>query len=472
MASTVLTRLLTRLARRVSIRSATKASGPRQSPAGSERVRPIRLVIGLDFGTSFSKVVVGEERVRYAVPFEAHSVGDNPFLLPSCLRVLNGEGECTLGINGQDGVLHDNLKMPLIEGDFSDGVRARAAAFLALVLRHTRDWLSKVHGTTYQGRKIEWFVNVGLPTDSYDAEELNAAYLEIVRSAWCASILPGAVTYPTALKLATQNDAQLDGMEREVLEQLLPHDRFNAFPEFSAQVTGYVRSPSSQEGLHATADVGGGTLDVTIFNVLQQDGEPRYPIFYRRVKPLGVRYLMSHRLETLGKKDGNAHSPFENMPSNTNFINGYEISEDELEEADRPFRKRIQEVIVSSLKYTREYRDPRAAHWDPGSSSYGDGLKSFFCGGGVLSEFYSDILHAFETKPPRFKLRPLQLPVPEDLEMPGNFATAYARLAVAYGLSFDPLNIGEIKRESEIEDIPIQAPESRLGDSYIGKEHT
>ena len=51
-------------------------------------------------------------------------------------------------------------------------------------------------------------------------------------------------------------------------EQLLPDDRISAFPEFSAQVTGYVQSPSRQEGLHATADVGGGTLDVTIFKSL------------------------------------------------------------------------------------------------------------------------------------------------------------------------------------------------------------
>ena len=51
-----------------------------------------------------------------------------------------------------------------------------------------------------------------------------------------------------------------------------------------------------------------------------------------------------------------------------------------------------------------------AAHWYPGSAGYGAGLKSFFCGGGVLSEFYSDLLHAFENKPPKLKLRPLRLP--------------------------------------------------------------
>ena len=56
--------------------------------------------------------------------------------------------------------------------------------------------------------------------------------------------------------------------------------------------------------------------------------------------------------------------------------------------------------------------------------------------------------------------------------MPGNLTSAYARLAVAYGLSFDPFDIGKIKPESDIEDMPIEPPDSRYGDSYVGKEHT
>ena len=77
--------------------------------------RPIQIVIGLDFGTSFTKVIVGESRVRYAVPFERYAVGENPTLLPSALSVMSDTGECTLGTDLTGGVQYDNLKMPLIE---------------------------------------------------------------------------------------------------------------------------------------------------------------------------------------------------------------------------------------------------------------------------------------------------------------------------------------------------------------------
>ena len=43
------------------------------SNSKKDNSRRIRMVIGLDFGTSFSKVVIGESRVRYAVPFYDHT---------------------------------------------------------------------------------------------------------------------------------------------------------------------------------------------------------------------------------------------------------------------------------------------------------------------------------------------------------------------------------------------------------------
>ena len=40
-----------------------------QIDEGNLYKRKQQLVIGLDFGTAFTKVVVGEQRVRYAIPF-------------------------------------------------------------------------------------------------------------------------------------------------------------------------------------------------------------------------------------------------------------------------------------------------------------------------------------------------------------------------------------------------------------------
>ena len=64
------------------------------------------------------------------------------------------------------------------------------------------------------------------------------------------------------------------------------------------------------------------------------------------------------------------------------------------------------------------------------------------------------------------------MPVPDDLEAPGMSPNAYARFAVAYGLSFDPLDIGQVRRMSEIDDIHIEARQMNYRDCYVGSELT
>lgn len=448
------------------------ASRDSELHSNEDRGRAIQLVIGLDFGTSFSKVIVGESRVRYVVPFNGYEVGDKPFLLPSALSVLPDSGKCILAAHGQHGRLHDNLKMPLIERDFSDEVRTLAVAYLALLLRHARTWLLNTHGAIYKARKIEWFINIGLPTDSFHDEKLISIYRTIVKIAWLLSALSGDVTLPRALDLLTKYDADPYGLQEVFTDHLLHDDRISAFPEFSAQLAGYVRSPRRQDGLHVTVDIGGGTLDVTVFNVHQKNEEDVYPIFARRIEPLGVRYLTATRLRALQQEPSQTLSPFDDLPSDAVFRKKFRITQNQLESADLPFQKRIVNAVAEPLLYARECRYPTAPQWDQTSARYGEPVPSFFGGGGALSQFYADLLRGFLRRKPPLTLRASQLPVPDDLEAPDLTQKDYARLAVAYGLSFDPFDIGQIKRMNEVEDVRAEAPRSTFEDRYTGTELT
>ncbi len=432
----------------------------------------IQLVVGLDFGTSFSKVVVGEARVRRAVPFEEHAFGENKFLLPSALCILPEMGKCELGAKEKAGRLYDNLKMPLIERNFSDEVQSRAAAFLALVFRHTRHWFFDKHGSTYEYRKIEWFVNVGLPTDSYEDEELTSAYLRIVRSAWRTSMMPGDITLQAARDSLERDDTSGEGAQEGIVGPLLPDDRIHAFPEFVAQLAGYVRSSRRRDGLHVTVDIGGGTLDVTVFNVHQNnDGEDIYPIFARKVAPLGVRYLFNARSRGQHEKISETLSPFEDLPSDADFRKMFQITKDELRQVDQQFRKEVESVVSKPILHTKQHRNPLARQWCRGSDGYGEPLPSFFCGGGAMSDFYADLLKKFERKDPPFKLRPSPLPPPNELEPHEMIERDYARLAVAYGLSLDPYDIGRVKRMNEIENVHAETSNSTYEEErYITKE--
>ena len=145
-------------------------------------------------------------------------------ILSSCRQAFASSPdseECRLGVDADGETLHDNLKMPLIERNFSGDVRAKAAAFLALVLRFARGWVLEKHGRTYRGRKIEWFINVGLPTDSFDDSELTSAYVGIVHAAWRMSIQPGAVSLSRArdqvMKNPTDTGVFPEGLRRTAL---------------------------------------------------------------------------------------------------------------------------------------------------------------------------------------------------------------------------------------------------------------
>jgi len=53
------------------------------------------LTIGLDFGTAFTKVVIGETRTSYAVSFKCQNL-ENPYLLPCVLYIPLCQDRCRI----------------------------------------------------------------------------------------------------------------------------------------------------------------------------------------------------------------------------------------------------------------------------------------------------------------------------------------------------------------------------------------
>jgi len=80
------------------------------------------------------------------------------------------------------------------------------------------------------------------------------------------------------------------------------------------------------------------------------------------------------------------------------------------------------------------------------------------------------VLARFNGKSPPYKLRSIVLPVPDDLNAPSMAPVAYSRLAVAYGLSFDPFDIGHVIKKSEMEDIREESYSTDNQNPFIGKD--
>ncbi len=72
--------------------------------------------------------------------------------------------------------------------------------------------------------------------------------------------------------------------------------------------------------------------------------------------------------------------------------------------------------------------------------------------GGASVDFYKKVFRIFENNKPPYKFVHMCLEFPEDLDSPLLPDGSFDRLSVAYGLSYDPYDIGEIIKKSEIED--------------------
>ena len=430
----------------------------------------IRLVIGLDFGTCFTKVVIGEDRVRYAIPFNGLTAVENPHLLPSVLYVRAGTNVCELSTESQHDELCGDLKMPLIDRSWSLDDCVRASAYLGLVIKHARNWLVDTHGSTYENRKAEWFINIGLPTASFDDEELKSVYKSIVEAAWRASAQDEDITLDKMKQFIRAEGGEIRELQSDTEVSELPSDRINTFPEFAAQLAGYLRSSLRQNGLHVTVDVGGGTMDTTIFNVEEFDGEDTFPVLAREVQSLGVNHLAETRRSRLAQLAEWEYSPFEHFPTNEFIQSNFNVDKERLDEVDLPIKIEVADAIRQLLRDTKSHRYPRAPQWSRDSSEFGNPVRSFYSGGGSLADFYVNLLRRFEREVPPCRLRESRLPIPDDFQFTSDLSAGFDRMAVAYGLSYDPFDIGRIVGFDDIKDLEQEDSKSTFRDKFVGKE--
>lgn len=401
----------------------------------AENAQRQQLVIGLDFGTAFTKVVVSDSLRKYAIPL-AEVDGLLAYLLPSAIwRSETG----VYSISPSLGVRLTGLKMPLIEDELGPDEAVHVAVYLAYVLRRVRGFILGEKEEVYRNRRIDWYINAGIPTDTFHQSKRTNRYKEVIRAAWSLSTTSAPITESLAR-------AVLEGGIPDADLEVIDSDAIALVPEFAAQVVGYVRSPLRQADLHLLVDVGAGTLDVTVFNVHDVEGEDKFPIFARAVESMGTHKLIQHRMDAVGENP--EVDPFTNVPPRPNFAALLGVNEDDLADVDRGFKAKVVEAVSGRLTYTKQHRYPLSKAWETG-------VPTFACGGGAKCDVYTECL----VKPERigrFRTRPMRLPLPNDLDAPGLVPIDFDRLSVAYGLSFDKFDIGEVIPEFDIENVHDQ----------------
>ena len=421
------------------------------------------LVVGLDFGTANTKVVVQEQGSgnAWAIPFTNQT--ENPYLLPSCVY-FNGS---YYSLFGDEFEKHGNLKLPLILKDYNNNNLINIIAFITLVIRHAREWFLIHAADSFQEFTFEWLYNMGLPAANNDDSELIKTYRKIFIIAVKLSLLEEQLTtilIATHLKKIENTDIKSDPLFASL----------QTCPEIQAQLEGYVRSDrwDSQRIKFMMVDVGGGTVDASIINVTYDEvGDPRFNCLKTKVDSLGIKMLHYKRLEWLIASAKNSLFNLDELIKNldkakahidqidiipvkvneymdhTKWLHEHSIDNDFYSD----FYNLVFAKIINNVKKTI---DIESTQWKS--------LQFIFCGGGSLHPLYKKITEQDE-------LDILPLLKPKKLIAPKITDNEYHRLSVAYGLSFSDL--GSFINPSEIDpmldpDNP-EDPQSTYRDRYI-----
>jgi hypothetical protein len=379
------------------------------------------LVVGFDFGTSFTKVIVRDTAVNksHAIKFNGIVSDDNEYLLPT--RIFFNDDSSQYSLTEGD-IEYSDLKLKMMDEDTQQEIKSKlhVACFIGLTLREVIKRFLREHKAIYMSTTIVWNLNLGIPSRWFDNDDLVCIFKHVGYAGWIISEDNGAVTASMAEKAL--NEAS------NILQQSVPltssknynlhFENLYITPEIIAEVVGYSKSYLRNYGLHGIIDIGAGTFDISTFVLHGNREGDLFSILRSEVRPFGV----------LKYEEANG----EGNQSLDNFI--------------KNCKKLIQIVFMET------YKDG-----DPNSPSWANGLPLFICGGGSKVKIYELIISESETTlkgAVHFKgFKSMELPPPNDLEVLGLPPNLYHRLAVAYGLSHTSWSIGYIRPPSSIEDI-------------------
>lgn len=403
-----------------------------------------QLAIGLDFGAAFTRVVIGDNLARYAVPFGEFAHPDNQYLLPSILGINNNL--CCLSSADNATGKTDNLKSPLLEGTYTDHDLVRISAYLALVFRATRDWLSAHYEKRYKHSQLSWSINAGLPVDNASHTELSDTFIQLIYTAWIVSVLPGPVTLNRVSRYMDVDERAFDAFPAVYRLRIIKKKLINTFPVCCAQICAYVHSGQYSDGLHMLIDIGAGTINITTFNAcsnISDNGvENSCELYACAVEPIGISYLLGRRYENLKLAERKINL-FKDIPDTATFSQTYDLTEKDIMFADTLYSGEAARLINRVLDLTKEQYCPDSICWERG-------VPTFTCGGGTHLQILQNIMHRLENKPPPHKIKSISLNLPDDLLTDNLPAGSYDRLSVAYGLSFPPERIdATIKKQTD-----------------------
>jgi hypothetical protein len=457
------------------LRKIDLAKASQTNVSKGEGLVPRPLVMGIDFGTSCTKVVISDRNLKqaFAVPF-MDELGILSYLLPTSLQ----ENQFVYSLDGA-GESWNDLKLSLMANQQDSVIISRVVAYLALVIRYSRAWFFNNYSNQYSNSDLLWSIAIGQPADhalSFESKEL---FSHIGNLAWILSLSSESFT--------AQNI--LNRWELFKLKEIKVED-FDCLiiPELAAQIHGFVNSDNfdpKKPNIFLMIDIGAGTLDLSIFSVrILDSGFKKFNLFMNSVQPHGVANFHRHRVnwwqQELRQNELGvvAVQQLQSIKMPTEFQGFYpdsfleyvsQVDVDFLNgalnpdlEFDKTIERQVNGCLLKSIK-PDSFAGRILAEKDF------NGMEYFLCGGGSRHSQFKGI-HKLLQQPQGWnwlKLKPRVLTVPSSIILEGVQNEDYDRLSVAYGLSLlDFDEVTQVEKMHSIRDDQI----SNWNVNYVDKD--
>lgn len=429
---------------------------------------PIDINLGIDLGTSFSKVVWRGPDKAYPICF-----GDNPanldqYLVPSIVVLDEDSIQTSLTPKARinsDGSI-PNFKMclacvsePAQEcqptnctlsnwwraiNSLPEPVELVNATFLAHLIYRSKN-LVRAHlkKLGVKDSAIRWSANLAVPEKYMDVSLTLASFKRVLRIAWLMSEVLGQLG---EIK-KTHEVTDLYVSAKKIAESGESFDCF-VYPEVAAEVASVTKPRSAKQGLYAFVDVGAGTVDGSVFRFYRPlKDDPSQFTYAASVIKAGAVHVELNAGEKLAEV---ARDWFKTMKENGGKKAGLSLTPEMI--LDPPFDQSLKGLEI-------EVRDEliqlfKAAHEkEPGEFKWRD-LQLIIGGGGASLPAYTNAAREAFTLKGNHRggnLTHLSLDSPSDFEMGPLSRNAFHRFAVAYGLSFHHVNLPQVVLAKEVD---------------------
>lgn len=282
---------------------------PRFSSAATDSPKQrAQIYIGIDFGTTFSKVSfqIGdmEGTTKYSIRFENEG-REEDYCLPSILGydrekqtlVFTQEIDesCSLAPIRyfkysmiEKGVPREvDIGQGRVKNDPQRLCSAFYIAHLLVMVKKVIEGHDAVRGR-YSG--IDWYVNMGVPVGDFNAKP-KPVYDEALNVAWQ---LAAVDHLPVEMSLT-----ELDDFYGNWTDHLKWNVRLNTVPELYAELIMFLQNKGTGKGFYSVIDIGGGTVDIAIFlkRIDEYSGAVDIYCVAQEVCPMGYELYMNALLE-------------------------------------------------------------------------------------------------------------------------------------------------------------------------------